>query len=261
MKIVACIKQVPEISEVMIDPKTHTLKREGVPSIINPFDENAVEEGLRIKEEYSGELIVITMGPSQAEEALKRCLAMGADEAILISDQAFAGSDTLATAYTLSLVIKQLKPDLIICGKQAIDGDTAQVGPELAEQLGIPQITYVRKVEIPEDKKNIILHKETDDGYEIIQCKLPVLITVLKILNEPRYPSIRGILAAKKKEIKVIKADDLKAKLSFLGADGSPTQVVNIFTPQPHQKGRLIKLEPKDAAKEIVNFLQREKIF
>lgn len=261
MKIIACIKQVPEISEVMIDPKTHTLKREGVPSILNPFDENAVEEGLRIKEEYSGELIVITMGPLQAEEALKRCLAMGADEAILISDQAFAGSDTLATAYTLSLVIKQLKPDLIICGKQAIDGDTAQVGPELAEQLGIPQITYVRKVEIPEDKKNIILHKETDDGYEIIQCKLPVLITVLKTLNEPRYPSIRGILAAKKKEIKVVKADDLKAKLSFLGADGSPTQVVNIFTPQPHQKGRLIKLEPKDAAKEIVNFLQREKIF
>lgn len=261
MKIVACIKQVPEISEVMIDPKTHTLKREGVPSILNPFDENAVEEGLRIKEAYSGELIVITMGPSQAGEALKRCLAMGADEAILISDQAFAGSDTLATAYTLSLVIKQLKPDLIICGKQAIDGDTAQVGPELAEQLGIPQITYVRKVEIPEDKKNIILHKETDDGYEIIQCKLPVLITVLKILNEPRYPSIRGILAAKKKEIKVVKADDLKAKLSFLGADGSPTQVVNIFTPQPHQKGRLIKLEPKDAAKEIINFLQREKIF
>ena len=260
MKIVACIKQVPEISEVMIDPKTHTLKREGVPSIVNPFDENAVEEGLRIKEKYSGELIVITMGPPQAEEALRKCLAMGADEAILISDKDFAGSDTLATAYTLSLVIKQLKADLIICGKQAIDGDTAQVGPELAEQLGIPQITYVKKVEIPEDKKRIILHKETDDGYEIIQCKLPVLITVLKILNEPRYPSIRGILTAKKKEVRVMKANDLEANYTMLGADGSPTQVVNIFTPQPHQKGKLVKLESKDASREIVNFLQQEKI-
>ncbi|MHC2994742.1 MAG: electron transfer flavoprotein subunit beta/FixA family protein [Candidatus Atribacteria bacterium] len=260
MKIVACIKQVPEISEVMIDPKTHTLKREGVPSIVNPFDENAVEEGLRIKEKYSGELIVITMGPPQAEEALKKCLAMGADEAILISDKDFAGSDTLATAYTLSLVIKQLKADLIICGKQAIDGDTAQVGPELAEQLGIPQITYVKKVEIFEDEKRIILHKETDDGYEIIQCKLPVLITVLKILNEPRYPSIRGILTAKKKKVRVMKAQDLKANSAMLGADGSPTQVVNIFTPQPHQKGKLVKLEPKDASREIMNFLQQEKI-
>lgn len=261
MKIVACIKQVPEISEVMIDPKTHTLKREGVPSIINPFDENAVEEGLQIKEKYSGELIVVTMGPPQAEEALRRCLAMGADEAVLISDKAFAGSDTLATAYTLSLVIKQLKPDIIFCGKQAIDGDTAQVGPELAEQLGISQVTYVKKVEIPEDKKKIILHRETDDGYEIIQCKLPVLITVLKILNEPRYPSIRGILAAKKKEIRVIKEIDLKADPAKLGADGSPTQVVNIFTPQQHRKGKILKLEPKDATKKIINFLQDEKIF
>lgn len=260
MKIVACIKQVPEISEVMIDPKTHTLKREGIPSIVNPFDENAVEEGLRIKEKRSGELIVITMGPPQAKEALRKCLAMGADEAVLISDKDFAGSDTLATAYTLSLVIKQLKADLIICGKQAIDGDTAQVGPELAEQLGIPQITYVKKVEIFEDEKRIILHKETDDGYEIIQCKLPVLITVLKILNEPRYPSIRGILTAKKKEVRVMKAQDLKANSAMLGADGSPTQVVNIFTPQPHQKGKLVKLEPKDASREIVSFLQQEKI-
>lgn len=244
----------------MIDSKTHTLIREGVPSIVNPFDENAVEEGLRIKEKYTGELIVITMGPPQAEEALRKCLAMGADEAILISDKTFAGSDTLATAYTLSLVIRQLKPDLIVCGKQAIDGDTAQVGPELAEQLGIPQITYVKKVEIPEDEKKIILHRETDNGYEIIQCKLPVLITVLKIINEPRYPSIRGILTAKKKEIRVMKAGDLKANSTMLGADGSPTKVINIFTPQPHQKGKLVKLEPKDASKEILNFLQQEKI-
>ena len=260
VKIVVCIKQVPEISEIMIDPETHTLIREGVPSIINPFDENAVEEGLKIKEKCSGEVVVITMGPPQAEKALRECLTIGVDEAILISDKTFAGSDTLATAYTLSLAIKRLKPDLIICGKQAIDGDTAQVGPELAEQLGIPQITYVKKVEIPEDKKSIILHRETDDGYEIIQCKLPVLITVLKILNEPRYPSLKGYKAAQNKKIKVIRADDLEANSSMLGADGSPTQVVNIFTPQPHQKGKLVKLEPKDASQEIVNFLQQEKI-
>ena len=260
LKIVACIKQVPDISEVKIDPKTHTLKREGIPSIINPFDENAVEEGLRIKEKYLGELVVITMGPPQAEEALRRCLAMGADEAILVSDKAFAGSDTLATAYTLSLVIKQLKPDLVICGKQAIDGDTAQVGPELAEQLGIPQITYVKKIDIDSRENKIIAHRETDNGYEIVQCKLPVLITVLKILNEPRYPSIRGILMAKRKKIKVIKAADLKADTSKLGADGSPTQVVNIFSPQMHQSGKMVKLEPKDSSREIINFLQQEKI-
>ena len=260
MKIVACIKQVPEISEVMIDSKTHTLIREGVPSIVNPFDENAVEEGLRIKEKYSGELIVITMGPLQAEEALRKCLAMGADEAILISDKNFAGSDTLATSYTLSVVIKQLKPDLVICGKQAIDGDTAQVGPELAEQLGIPQITCVKKVEIFKDEKGIVLHRETDDGYEIIQSKLPVLITVEKVINEPRYPSIRGTLAAKKKVIRVIKTNDLKANFCRLGTDGSPTQVVNIFSPQLQQKGKVLKFEPKDTSQEIINFLQQEKL-
>ncbi len=260
MRIVACIKQVPEISEVMIDPKTHTLKREGVPSMINPFDENAVEEGLRLKEKYTGELTVVTMGPPQAEEALRRCLAMGADEAILISDRAFAGSDTLATAYTLSLVIKPLKPDLIICGKQAIDGDTAQVGPELAEQLGIPQITYVKKIELDKEEEKVIAYRETDEGFEIIQAKLPVLVTVLKIINEPRYPGIKGILAAKKKEIKVIKAADIQADSSKLGADGSPTQVVNIFTPEVHQAGKIVKLEPKDATYEIINFLQQEKI-
>lgn len=261
VKVIACIKQVPEISEVMIDPETNTLKREGVPSIINPFDENAVEEGLRIRDEHSGELIVITMGPPQAEKALRDCLALGADKAILISDKVFAGSDTLATAYTLSLAIKQLSPDLVICGKQAIDGDTAQVGPELAEQLRMPQITYVKKVEVNEDKKRIILHRETDDGYEIIQCKMPVLITVLKILNEPRYPSINGYRAARKKEVKVMKASDLGADFAMLGADGSPTQVVKIFTPQLRQKGKLLTLESKDASKEIINFMQQEKIF
>jgi len=260
LKIVVCIKQVPEISEVMIDPETNTLIREGIPLIINPFDENALEEGLQIKEKHSGEVIAITMGPSQAEEALRKCLAMGADEAILISDKNFAGSDTLATAYTLSVVIKQLKPDLVICGKQAIDGDTAQVGPELAEQLRIPQITYVKKVEILKDEKSIILHRETDDGYEIIQSKLPVLITVLKMINEPRYPGIRGIVAAKKKVIKVINANDLKINSDRLGAHGSPTKVINVFSPHLQQEGKLLKLEPKDASQEIINFLQQEKL-
>ena len=260
MRIVICIKQVPEISEVMIDEKTHTLRREGVPSIINPFDENAIEEGLRIKEKYSAELIVLTMGPPQAEEALRRCLAMGADEAILISDRVFAGSDTLATAYTLSLVIRKLNPDLIICGKQAIDGDTAQVGPELAEHLGIPQITYVKKVEIDPKENKIILHRETDQGYEIIQCRLPALITVLKVLNEPRYPGIKGMLMARKKKIKIIQAKDLEIDPTRLGADGSPTQVVHIFTPEVQSSGRIIKLEVKDSCREIIKYLQQEKI-
>ena len=258
MIIVVCIKQVPEITEVKIDPKTKTLMREGVPSILNPLDEFAVEEALRIREKHGGEVIVVTMGPPQAREAILKCLAMGADRAIHLSDRAFAGADTLATAYTLAQAIKQFIPnfDIILCGKQAIDGDTAQVPVEMAEWLNLPQITGVKKVEVDPKRRKVVAHRETDEGYEVIESKLPVLLTAIKELNEPRLPTLMGILSAKKKEIQVITAADLDENMDLFGLNGSPTQVVDIFTPKPREKGTIITGEDSvAAAKKIVQFL------
>jgi len=261
MKIIACVKQVPEITEVKIDPVTHTLVREGVPSILNPFDEFAVEEALRIREKHGGEVTVLTMGPPQAKEALVKCLAMGADRAILLTDRAFAGADTWATAYTLSLAIKRLEYDVILCGKQAIDGDTAQVGPELAENLGIPQITFVKKVEVDEKARKVVAHRETEDGYEVVECRLPALLTAIKGLNEPRLPSLMGIMSASKKEIKTVTAADLAVKVEELGLKGSFTEVVEVFAPEPRQKGTIVtETEPDSAAKRIIEFLQAQVI-
>lgn len=257
MRIVVCVKQVPEITEVKIDPVTHTLVREGVPSILNPFDEFAVEEALRIREKHGGEVTVLTMGPPQAREALMKCLAMGADRAILLTDRAFAGADTWATAYTLALAIKRMEYDLVLCGKQAIDGDTAQVGPELAENLGIPQITFVKKVEIDEKAQKVLVHRETEDGYEVIECRLPVLLTAIKGLNEPRLPTLMGIMGASKKEIKTVTAGDLAVKVEELGLKGSFTEVVQVFAPEPRKKGTVItEADPEMAARRIIEFLQ-----
>jgi len=261
MKIIVCVKQVPEITEVKIDPVTHTLVREGVPSILNPFDEFAVEEALRIREKHGGEVTVITMGPPQAREALVKCLAMGADRAILLTDRAFAGADTWATAYTLSLAVKRLEHDIILCGKQAIDGDTAQVGPELAENLGIPQITFVKKVEVDEKARKVLVHRETEDGYEVIECRLPVLLTAIKGLNEPRLPSLMGIMSASKKEIQIVTAADLAVNVEEVGLKGSFTEVVQVFAPEPRQKGTVVsEADPDSAAKRIVEFLQAQAI-
>jgi len=261
MKIIVCIKQVPEITEVKIDPVTHTLVREGVPSILNPFDEFAVEEALRIREKHGGEVTVLTMGPPQAREALVKCLAMGADRGILLTDRAFAGADTWATAYTLSLAVKRLEYDIVLCGKQAIDGDTAQVGPELAENLGVPQITFVKKVEVDEKARKVVVHRETEDGYEVIECRLPVLLTAIKGLNEPRLPSLMGIMSASKKEIKAVTAADLAVNIEDIGLKGSFTEVVQVFAPEPRQKGIVVTETDSDlAAKRIVEFLQAQAI-
>jgi len=261
--IIVCIKQVPDIAEiekVKTDPETGTIIREGVPSIVNPFDEYAVEEAIRIKEKLSGKVTVVTMGPPQADEALRRCLSMGADEAILLSDRAFAGADTLATGYTLSMAIQKIeKFDLIFCGQQAIDGDTAQVGPSIAENLHIPQITYVNKVEI-QDKK-VRAHREVEGGVEVIECRLPVLLTAVKGLNEPRIPKYKGIMKALKKEIIVWKASDLNLDMDRIGLSGSPTNVVKVFTPEPRAGGKILEgLSGEDAAKTIINVLKQEKI-
>ncbi|MFW9917481.1 MAG: electron transfer flavoprotein subunit beta/FixA family protein [Candidatus Thorarchaeota archaeon] len=259
-KILVFVKQVPEIADVKVDPKTGTLIREGVPSILNPFDEFAVEEALRIRENHGGEITVVSMGPPQAAEAIRKCLAMGADKGILLTDKAFAGADTLATATTLAEMARRVEYDLIICGKQAIDGDTAQVGPEIAERLGIPQITYVRKLELDSERKRATVHRDTEDGYEVIECKLPVLLTAIKGLNEPRIPSLMGIMKAKKKEIQTVTSTDLELNPELIGLKGSPTQVVEVFPPRVRKGGEKIDAleDPTIAVDHLMDYLGKE---
>jgi len=205
MNIVVCLKQVPDTNEVKIDPKTGTLIREGVPSIINPDDKNALEEALNLKDAVGAKVTVISMGPPQAEKALREALAMGADEAILISDRAFAGADTLATSRALAGALKKLDYDIVFAGRQAIDGDTAQVGPEIAEHLDLPQITYVEKIEV--NGEELKVRRALEDGYETIKVKMPVLLTAIKELNHPRYMNIENIFGVFDNEVKLLNAD------------------------------------------------------
>lgn len=256
MNIIVCIKQVPDTTQVKIDPETNTLIREGVTSIINPFDVYAIEEGVRLKEKFGGKTTVITMGPPQAEAALREAVSLGCDEAVLIGDRAFAGSDTLATGYTLAAAIKKINDyDIIICGKQASDGDTAQVGPGIATQLDIPQVTYVKKIERIEDK-TMVVERMTEEGFEIVQTSLPCLLTVVKEINEPRLPSLKGKMKAKKLEIPCWKAIDLDVDESQLGLTGSPTWVSKIFTPPPRPKGELFTGDADEAVNKLVDFLK-----
>ena len=255
MNIVVCLKQVPDTNEVKIDPKTGTLIREGVPSIINPDDKNALEESLRLKEEHGAHVTVISMGPPQAEKALREALAMGADEAILISDRAFAGADTLATSHALAATLKKLDYDIVFAGRQAIDGDTAQVGPEIAEHLNLPQITYVEKVDIIKD--GLKVRRAWEDGYEDIEVKTPVLLTAIKELNEPRYMNIKNIFEMfQNKEVKVWNATDIGADIALLGLKGSPTKVKKSMTKEPKGKGELIQLPANEAALYVVSKLK-----
>jgi electron transfer flavoprotein alpha/beta subunit len=256
MKIVVCIKQVPDSSEVRINPETGTLIRDGVPSIINPYDLHAIEAGLQIKEKVGGKVTVITMGPPQAETALRDALSMGADEAMLLTDRAFAGADTWATAYTLSRAIKKLGADIIICGKQAIDGDTAQVGPELAEFLDIPHVAYVNRIETIKEN-SIVIHRLMEDGYDIVESSIPVLITVVKEINEPRLPSLRGKMAAKKAEIKKLSSRDIEADESLVGLKGSPTQVKRIFSPELKKDRKIFEGTPEEQVQKLIEELRR----
>lgn len=260
MNIIVCIKQVPDTTDIRIDPKTNTLIREGVPSIINPFDTYAIEEGVRLKEKYQGKVTVISMGPPQVEDALREAISLGVDEGVLLSDRAFAGADTLATSYTLAEGIKKIgKFDLIICGKQAMDGDTAQVGPGIAEKLNIPHVTYVRKIE--EIGGNYIqVERLMEEGYEVIKMPLPALITVVKEINEPRMPSLKGKLKAKSAQIITWDAKDLEAEENRIGLQGSPTQVIKIFTPQSRGKGEMVEGTPSEQAAKLVEKLRETKI-
>ena len=256
MNVVVCIKQVPDTTEVRIDPVTNTLIRDGVPSIINPFDENAIEEGIRLVEKHGGKCTVITMGPPQAEEALRRALSMGADEAILISSRAFAGSDTWATSYILAQAIRRIgEYDLVICGKQAFDGDTAQVGPGVAEQLGIPQATYV--IEVEAEGKKLRAKRVLENRYEVLEMRVPALITVAKQINEPRHPRLKNVMAAKKKEIPVWGPDEIAAEPSLCGLEGSPTNVVRTFLPERHHEGERLEGDTPTVVTRLVEKLQK----
>jgi len=245
------VKQVPGTNEVKMNKETNTIIREGVEAIINPFDEYAIEEGVRIKEKMSGEVTVISMGIPKVADLLRETVAVGVDNAVLLSDRAFAGADSLATAYALSMGIRKIGAyDVIICGKQATDGDTAQVGPSLAEKLGIPHTTYVRKIE--EVTPNTIrCQRMTEDGYEVIEMPLPAVITVVKEINEPRLPSIKGKLKARKTEVTVYTADDIGADKNLCGLKGSPTQVVKTFVPVHEIKAEMIDGNAKEQAQKL----------
>lgn len=233
MKIIVCIKQVPDAKDVRLDPETNTLAREGVQSIMNPYDQHALEEAVRLREELGGEVTVLSMGPPQAEDVLRQAISCGADRGVLISDRAFAGADTWATSYTLAKAVNKIGDfDLILCGKQAIDGDTAQVGPGLAIQLDIPFLTCIQKVR-KANEKEIVMERMMDDGYDVVAVDYPVLLTVVKDLNEPRIPSLKGKMKSKKAIIEVLSAADVGADASCIGLAGSPTQVVDVFPPPP----------------------------
>lgn len=258
MNIIVCIKQVPDTTNVRIDPQTNTLIREGVESIINPFDMYAIEEAVRTKEALGGKVTVISMGPPQVEVALRDAISLGCDDAILLTDLAFAGSDTLATSYTLAMAIKKVKDfDVIFCGKQASDGDTAQVGPGISAHLDIPQVTYIKKIEKIEDKLAIV-ERMTEEGYEVIETPLPALFTVVKEINEPRIPSLKGKMAAKKAKITIWKAQDLGVDDKLVGLNGSPTQVVKIFTPPPRAGGEIFQGDTEEAVSKLVERIKDE---
>ena len=260
MKIVVCIKQVPDTSEVKLDPKTNTLIRDGVPSIINPDDKSGIEAALRIKEQVGGTVTVVCMGPPQADVALREALAMGCDEAILVSAREFGGSDTYATSGIIAAALKQLDYDLIITGRQAIDGDTAQVGPQIAEKLHLPQVSYVEEiVEAAED--HVTVKRQFEDGYHIVKVKTPCLLTAIAELAEPRYMSVGGVFDAYQKEIKIFGFDMLKddLELDMIGLKGSPTNVYKSFTKELKGAGTVLRdLTPEQAVEAIVKKLEEK---
>ena len=238
MHIIVCIKQVPDASEVKIDPETGTLIRSGVPSIVNPYDSHALEAAVRIKKEQGGRVTTISMGPPQAVEALRRAVAFGIDDAVLLTDRAFAGSDTLATSYVLAQAIRRVeesygRADLVFCGKEAIDGDTGQVGPGVSTRLGFAQLTYVVEIQEVLPKEGIIrAWRDVGTGRELVEAKLPALLTVTDQINEPHYASLPNMIRAARYEVAHWGKDDIELDLSECGLKGSPTKVAKVFTPK-----------------------------
>jgi len=260
MKILVCVKQVPDTNEVKIDPVKGTLIRDGVPSILNPDDANALEAALTIKDENPGTTVsVITMGPPQATEMLRECLGMGADEAYLLSDRAFGGADTCATSTTIAAGIKKVGDvDIIFAGRQAIDGDTAQVGPQVAQRLDIPVVTYVQDIKLGDG--NVTVQRQLEDGYEVIEVQTPCLLTAVKELNQPRYMSIYNIMDAFEKEIPVWNHVDVNLDPADCGLNASPTQVFRSFTPEPKGKGEMLSGSVGEMTGTLVGKLKEKHI-
>ena len=264
MNILVCIKQVPDTTEIKIDPVTNTLIRSGVPSIVNPYDAYALEAAVRLKEEHGGRVTVLSMGPEQAGAALRTCLAVGADDAFLLSDRAFSGSDTLATSFILSEAVRYLESklgtfSLILCGRQAIDGDTAQVGPEIAEHLERPQITCAYDLSL--EYSGVAAKRENENGYDRIFCELPAVLTVIRISGEVRLPSVRSRMLANKAVIETISAESLRIDTLRCGLRGSPTRVKKTFTPVRAKTGVIIRgTSAEAAAKKLAVFLYSEKL-
>jgi len=256
LRTVVCIKQVPDPAQAKIDKETGTVIRSGVDKILNPFDSYAIEEGLRLKEKMGGEVIALSMGPESAAEVIREALGMGVDRGVLLSHRDFAASDTWATSYALSCAVKTLADvDLIICGRQAIDGDTAQVGPELAEHLGIPHATDVcNNEEITEDK--LVVKRLVEDGYEVLEMPLPALITVVKDINEPRMPSLKNMMRARKAGITVWGPSDIGANTGKIGLQGSPTRVARTFEPERNGGGQILTGSPAELSSSLVEFLR-----
>ena len=260
MNIIVFIKQVPDTNEVKIDPVKGTLIRDGVPSIINPDDKHALEAAITLKEQHGGIVKVVTMGPPQADIALREALAMGADEAYLLTDRAFAGADTWATSMTLSGAVKALGgADIVLCGHQAIDGDTAQTGPQTAEKLGMVQLTGASSIKV--DGKKVTITRDIDEGVETVEAELPVLITAVKTLNDPRFATVAGIVNAFDAEITKLSAADMGLDTSLLGTNGSPTSVVKTFTPEPKGKGKMLEGSPAEMVKQLAAELDEKNIW
>ena len=259
MNILVCVKQVPDTTEIKINPETNTLIREGVPSIVNTFDAFALEMAARIKDKQTAKIVVMAMGPEQAKSALKECLSVGADKAYLVSDRAFGGSDTLATGYILSKAVKTVEMeegpfDVIFCGKQAIDGDTAQTGPQLAEHLDYPQITCITEIEVGDG--TIRARRETEYGNEIWESPTPAVVTVTKPAYEPRYPTIKTKMAANKAVIQVLSINEVQADAERSGLKGSPTKVKKTYVPVRNKDGIIVQEETAaESAKKMAELL------
>ena len=257
MNTIVCIKQVPATSEIDWDPKTGTLMRERAEGVLNLTDKNALEAALQLREQHGGHSTALSMGPPQAEEALREALSMGIDRAILLSDKAFAGADTLSTAYTLSLAAKKIgNYDLILCGKESSDGMTAQVGSQVAEFLNLPQLTYATEIII--EDTSVRIKQKTEDGFRIVEAPLPAVISVEREINQPRIPTMESIMEAyRSREVPVWKADDLGGDPGLLGLKGSPTQAKRVYIKQI-KKGKVTMLdgEPDEVAGKLVETLR-----
>ncbi len=257
MNIIVCIKQVPDTTEIKLDPATGTMIRDGVPSIMNPDDKGGLEMALQLKDKYGAHVTVITMGPPQADDILREAFAMGADRAIHLSDRKFAGADTLATSHAIAGALRMLEYDLIITGRQAIDGDTAQVGPQIAEHLDLPQVTYVEGLEY-DGEKTFTIKRATEEGYQLVETEGPCVITVLATANKARYMSVRGIVEAYDREVEVWNFSHIRAEECTLGLNGSPTRVFKSFTKGAKAAGQIYEVEPEEAADIILRKLKEK---